>query len=93
MFLSMMIRVLSYDYVHEKRAAVCIAAALKTGVSDVVRQFLLSVPFSLSPTGPSAPVSQTKILPITFNTRNVFLQNGFILTSFLIVPGKGRVNG
>ena len=68
------------------------SAALKTGVSDVVRQFLLSVLFSLSPTGPSAPVSQTKILPITFSTRNVFLQNGFIMTSFLIVAGKGRGN-
>ena len=66
------------------------SAALKTGVFNVLRQFLLSVLFSLSLTGPSAPVSQTKILPITFSTLNVFLQNGFIMTSFLIVAGKGR---
>ena len=66
------------------------SAALKTGVSDVARQFLPSVFFSLSLTGLSAPVNQTKILPITFSTRNVFLQNGFIMTSFLIVAGKGR---
>lgn len=62
----------------------------QTGVSDVARQFLPSVFFSLSLTGLSAPVNQTKILPITFSTRNVFLQNGFIMTSFLIVAGKGR---
>lgn len=31
MFLSVMIRVLSYDYVHEKRAAVCISQPSKQG--------------------------------------------------------------
>ena len=31
MFLSVMIRVSSYDYVHEKRAAVCIPQPLKQG--------------------------------------------------------------
>ena len=46
----------------------------------------------LSKENHTAPVSQTKILPITFNTFNVVLQNGFIMTSFLIVSRKGRGN-
>ncbi len=68
------------------------SAALKTGFSHcrVLQELVLLL---VIVDRLSAPVSQTKILPITFNTRNVFLQNGFILTSFLIVPGKGRVNG
>ena len=92
MFLSVMIRVSSDDYVHEKRAAVLYSAALQTGGfhSDrkvySLNRFLLSSSF----TGLSAPVSQNKILPITFNTFNVVLQNGFIMTSFLIVSRKGR---